>query len=161
MSATLRRAGLIVGRGFSLVRMRVLYPGSFDPFHEGHLDVVRQAARLFDEVVVAAVANPAKPTGTGLSARAAAIRGAVEGLENVSVVSHGGSTAELARSVRADALVRGATREHRTELAMARLNEATGGIPTVFVPASVASRHVSSTAIRLTRPPSSTGEESG
>ena len=40
-----------------------LYPGSFDPFHLGHLDVVEQAAELFGEVVVVAMHNPAKPSG--------------------------------------------------------------------------------------------------
>jgi pantetheine-phosphate adenylyltransferase len=129
-------------------RMRVLYAGSFDPFHEGHLDVVERAARMFDDVVVGVVANPGKAMGSPLDERAAAVTRRVDHLPNVSVVTHAGLTTDLARTLVVDALIRGAVRDHRTELEMAYANEVVGGIPTLFLPGGAETRAVSSTAIR-------------
>ena len=128
--------------------MRVLYAGSFDPFHRGHRSVVERAAASFDEVVVAAIGNPAKPTGTPLDERAAAIGLAVADLERVRVTWYAGLTIDLARHLGVDALLRGAVRDHRLELEMAHMNLRAGGIPTIFLAADGATRHISSTAIR-------------
>ena len=128
--------------------MRVLYPGSFDPFHEGHLAVVERAAAMFDEVVVAAIVNPGKARGAPLEQRQAQVAEAVAHLPNVEVVCSAGLTTDLATAVGAAALVRGVARGHRSELELAYANEQSAGIPTIFVPASASTRHVSSTAVR-------------
>ena len=65
---------------------RVLYPGSFDPLHLGHLDVIEQAHELFGDVVVAVMYNFAKPSGMfDVDERVALIEQAVDGLERVTV----------------------------------------------------------------------------
>ncbi|HRI11839.1 MAG TPA: pantetheine-phosphate adenylyltransferase [Verrucomicrobiota bacterium] len=61
----------------------VVYPGSFDPFHNGHLDVVRRAARIFDRVIVAVALNEAKHPLFGLEERHRLVSTSVAGLENV------------------------------------------------------------------------------
>lgn len=131
--------------------MRVLYAGSFDPFHDGHLAVVEQAAARFDEVVVAAVVNPNKTSTTVLADRAAEIERRLDHLPNVTVVSHVGLTTDLAAALEVDALLRGAARDHLTELEMAYANETASGIPTLFLPSRPETQHISSTAIRTER----------
>jgi pantetheine-phosphate adenylyltransferase len=128
--------------------MRVVYAGSFDPFHEGHLDIVEQAAAMFEEVVVAVVANPGKADGSPLDDRAASIRAATAHIANTVVVTHVGLTAELAAAQSADALVRGVARDHRAEIEMAYANQIIGGIPTLLLPGRADSRAVSSSGIR-------------
>src|SRR5690606_32989685 len=67
---------------------RVLYPGSFDPIHTGHVELIEVASRLFDEVVVAAITNPQKGTGLfDLAERQAMIAESVAHLPNVSITS--------------------------------------------------------------------------
>ena len=69
----------------------VLYPGSFDPFHLGHLDVVEQATALFGEVVVAVMHNPDKPSGVlSTDQRVSLIAASCSHLPNVSVRSFPG-----------------------------------------------------------------------
>ena len=65
---------------------RVLYPGSFDPIHNGHVELAETAAGLFDEVVVAALANPSKGNGRfDLESRMSLIQESLEHLSNVEV----------------------------------------------------------------------------
>ena len=80
---------------------RALYPGSFDPFTNGHLDVVRRAAALFDEVVVAVAANPEKRTPLfAPEERVAMIREVLADLPAVEVAVYRGLTVDYARSRR-------------------------------------------------------------
>src|SRR4051812_15250908 len=90
----------------------VLYPGSFDPIHLGHLDVIEQSLELFGDVVVAAMHNPSKPSGMfGLEERIAMIEDAVAPLRGdggaVKVVAFPGLAIDAARSVGADFIVKG------------------------------------------------------
>ena len=74
----------------------VLCPGSFDPFHLGHLDVIEQAAALFGPVIVATMHNPAKPSGMfTLDERMQLIRASVAHLPEVKVESFSGLVVEL------------------------------------------------------------------
>src|SRR3954465_6254824 len=86
-----------------------LFPGSFDPFHNGHLEVVEKAARVLDKVVVGAIRNPGKEPLFSLEDRRAMIEESVAHIAGVNVVLNTGAllTVDLAREVRADVIVKG------------------------------------------------------
>ena len=125
-----------------------LYPGSFDPFHLGHLAVVERAAREYDKVVVAVVTNPAKTGFLTVARRVDLAQAATAHLDNVRCVSHHGLTVDAARAENADVIVRGAGKEWASEMSMAALNKHMTEIETVMIPASPETRWVSSTTIR-------------
>jgi pantetheine-phosphate adenylyltransferase len=129
----------------------VLYPGSFDPVHNGHLEIVETAARLFDEVIVAAMRNPQKgePLFT-LNEREAMIKEVFAHLDNVKVTMFSSLVVDLARDVGADFIVKGlrAVSDFESELQMAQMNHAISGVDTLFIPS--ASNH-SFLASRLIR----------
>ena len=80
----------------------VLYPGSFDPFHLGHLDVIEQSVALFGEVVVGVMHNPTKPSGMfTLDERVEMIRNSVAYMPSVKVVAFAGLAVDAAREVAA------------------------------------------------------------
>jgi pantetheine-phosphate adenylyltransferase len=81
---------------------KILFPGTFDPIHYGHIDIARRAARLFDEVVVAVYDKPISP-----EERIGLVRRAFEGLPNVSVTGYQVLTVTFARQIGAQAIVRG------------------------------------------------------
>ncbi len=84
-----------------------VYPGSFDPFTNGHLDVTKRAARLFDRLVVGVYATPEKKLMFDLDERVALARAAVSALPNVEVQPYHGLTVEFARVASAQVIVRG------------------------------------------------------
>ncbi len=86
---------------------RALYPGTFDPIHNGHLDIACRAAAIFDEVIVGVYHSPPKKLLFSTDERVLLARTAVEHLSNVSVVSFVGLTVECARDVNANVIVRG------------------------------------------------------
>jgi pantetheine-phosphate adenylyltransferase len=86
----------------------VLYPGSFDPLHNGHVDVVEQATSLFGRVVVATMVNPGKTGGFfSLDERQAMLEEALGHLPDVEVRSFEGLAVDAARAVDADFIVKG------------------------------------------------------
>ncbi|MBF6590741.1 MAG: pantetheine-phosphate adenylyltransferase [Ktedonobacterales bacterium] len=89
--------------------MVAVYPGSFDPVHKGHLDIARRAAKLVDELVVAVYDTPSKKLLFSTEERVRLWREIVaeEGLANVRVERFAGLTVEFARTVSAQAIVRG------------------------------------------------------
>lgn len=128
-----------------------LYPGSFDPFHLGHLDVVEQAAALFGEVVIAVMHNPDKPTGTLSTAqRVELIQGACAHLGRVRAEAFPGLAVDAARSVGALCIVKGLRTpgDFEIEQQMAHTNFAVSGVRTVYVPCAPALGFVSSRYIR-------------
>src|SRR3989449_6768738 len=84
-----------------------VYPGSFDPFTNGHLDVVNRALGIFDRLIVAVAANPDKrqPLFT-VEERVQLIRESLKGRDRVEVTSFTGLTVEFARSKRANTIVK-------------------------------------------------------
>ena len=129
----------------------VLYPGSFDPFHVGHLDVVEQAVELFGSVVVAVMHNPDKPSGAlTTDARVAMARASVANLPSVSVGAFAGLAVEAARATGALCIVKGlrVAGDFEVEQQMAQTNFAVAGVRTVYVPCSPALSFISSRFIR-------------
>jgi len=131
----------------------VLYPGSFDPLHLGHLDIIEQASRLFGKVVVAILHNPEKHGGVfSVDERIALIQTALESakVKNVEIHAFPGLAVDAARVVQADFMVKGLRNsgDFEIEQQMAHTNFAVAGIPTVYLPCSPAYTSVSSRFIR-------------
>ena len=131
----------------------VLYPGSFDPIHLGHLDIIEQASRLFGKVVVAILHNPEKHGGVfSVDERIALIQVALESakVKNVEIHAFPGLAVDAARTVQADFMVKGLRNsgDFEIEQQMAHTNFAVAGIPTVYLPCSPAYTSVSSRFIR-------------
>jgi pantetheine-phosphate adenylyltransferase len=130
---------------------RVLYPGSFDPFHNGHRELVETAAHLFDHVVVGAIRNPHKGDGLfTLDERHAMIEESLDHLENVSVVHVAKLVVDVARDVGADFIIKGlrAVSDFENEMAQAQTNLANSGVHTLFLPSASANSYIASKYIR-------------
>jgi pantetheine-phosphate adenylyltransferase len=130
--------------------VRALFPGSFDPVTEGHQDVLRRAALLFDEVVVCVMSNPAKTGRSPVAERLDRLRAAVAGMDNVSVDVHiGGLLVDYCRRAGIGAVIRGVRnlRDLDYELPMALVNRELSGVETVFVAADPERAHISSTLV--------------
>jgi pantetheine-phosphate adenylyltransferase len=130
---------------------RVLYPGSFDPIHNGHLELIEVASRLWDEVVVAAIRNSQKGTGMfALEERQELVRASVTHLPNVTITSFSTLVVDLAREIEADFIVKGlrVVSDFESELQQAQMNLAISGVHTVFLPSATTHSFVASRLIR-------------
>ncbi len=115
---------------------RAIYPGSFDPVTNGHLDVIGRAAKLFDEVIVAVAINDQKRSLFSAAERTTLITGSVAAFENVRVSSFDGLLVEFARQQGAAAVVRGlrAVSDFEFEFQMALMNrKLEAEIETIFL----------------------------
>jgi pantetheine-phosphate adenylyltransferase len=129
-----------------------VYPGSFDPFTNGHLDVVERALGIFDHLIVAVAANPDKrqPLFT-VDERVRLIKDALKGHDRVEVATYTGLTVEYARSRGATTLVKGlrAYSDFDAELQQALMNRKLApDIHTVFLMSSFAHIYVSSSILK-------------
>ena len=129
----------------------VLYPGSFDPIHNGHLEIVETASRLFDNVIVAAMRNPQKGESLfTLEEREDILAETLGHLENVQLTVFSSLVVDLARDVGADFIVRGlrAVSDFESELQMAQMNHAISGVDTLFIPSASTHSFLASKLIR-------------
>lgn len=103
---------------------RALYPGTFDPITNGHMDLIHRASRLFDELVVAVAASKRKGALFTLDERMALVRECVAGVKNVRVTSFSGLLAHEFDNQRVDVAIRGlrAVSDFEYELMMALMN---------------------------------------
>ena len=128
-----------------------IYPGSFDPFTLGHLDILQRATGIFEKVIVAVLENPNKTPHFSVEERLAMIRESVADDDRVEVDSFNGLTVEYARKVGAGSLVRGlrATSDFESEFQMALFNRRLAPeITTVFLMTSFANVFLSSSLIK-------------
>jgi pantetheine-phosphate adenylyltransferase len=128
-----------------------LYPGSFDPFHNGHLEIVEIASKLFDHVVVAPMRNTQKgePLFT-LEERTQMITDSVAHLSNVTLTSFSSLVVDLARDLGADVIVKGlrVASDAEAELQQAQMNRRVTGIETLFIPCSSENSFIASKYVR-------------
>ena len=128
-----------------------LFPGSFDPFHNGHLEVVERATRLFDEVVVASLRNPQKAEALfTVAEREEMIAESVAHLPTVRLVSMSTLVVDVARQLGATVIVKGvrAVSDFESELQMAQMNRQLSGIETLFLPTGATYAYIASRLIR-------------
>ena len=129
-----------------------LYSGTFDPLTNGHLDVIRQGAALFDRVVVAIGVHPGKKPTLTFEARRVVIEAACVGLPaTIDVIGFDGLAVAAARDAGACAILRGLRdgTDFDYEMQMAGMNGAMApDIKTVFLPAAPGLRHISGTLVR-------------
>jgi pantetheine-phosphate adenylyltransferase len=132
-----------------------VYPGSFDPVTNGHLDVLRRACAVFDQVIVAVLANPRKTPLLPTAERLAAIRDALDGIglrgDGVAVESFDGLTVDFCRVRDAHFIVRGlrAISDFEAEMQLAHNNRKLApDVDTVFFMTSLEQGYVSSSLVK-------------
>jgi pantetheine-phosphate adenylyltransferase len=131
--------------------LRVLYPGSFDPIHLGHVDIIEQAYELFGSVVVAVMHNLAKPSGLfPVDERVELARAALAHLDGVTVVPQTGLAVQAASRADVDFIVKGLRTpgDFEIEQQMAHNNYAVTGIRTVYLPCRPEFGYISSRFVR-------------
>jgi len=130
---------------------RAMYPGTFDPFTNGHNDLVRRACRLFDHVIVAIAANPGKTPLLPIEQRLDLARRVLADVPNVEVAGYSGLTVEFARVHSLNVIVRGlrAVSDFEFEFQLATMNRhLSDEVETVFLTPTEQFNFVSSTLIR-------------
>lgn len=128
-----------------------VYPGSFDPVTNGHLDVITRGAKLFDRVIVGVLHNSAKSPLFSVEERVKILKEATADLENVEIVSFSGLSVEFARECNAKVIIRGlrAITDFEYELQMAQTNRVLApDIDTMFLTTSLEYAYLSSTTVK-------------
>jgi pantetheine-phosphate adenylyltransferase len=130
---------------------RAMYPGTFDPFTNGHNDLVRRASRIFDKVVVAIAANPNKAPLFPLEKRIELVKTVVSDVPNVDVMGYTGLTVDFARKHDLNVMMRGlrAVSDFEFEFQLATMSRhLTDQVETVFLTPTEQFNFISSTLIR-------------
>lgn len=130
---------------------RAIYPGSFDPVTNGHLDVLKRATEIFDEVYVAVIANPEKKPFFSFEDRLEMLKIAAKGIKKVKVDSFKGLLVDYAKKIKACAIVRGlrAVSDFDYEFQMALTNRKLNPeVETVFLMTDYKYSYLSSSMVR-------------
>jgi pantetheine-phosphate adenylyltransferase len=130
---------------------RALYPGSFDPVTNGHLDIIRRGAHIFDEVIASVLVNPAKTPWFRLEERAEMLAEVCADIPNVRVESFSGLLVDHARKMEATVLLKGlrAVSDFESELMQAHTNRfLESEIDTLFIPTDAVYAFLSSSVVR-------------
>ena len=131
--------------------VRAIYPGTFDPLTNGHLDLIARGAKIFDELVVAILRNSEKSPLFTLEERTEMIADSTRQYRNVTVASFEGLLVDFAREQQASAVLRGirAISDYEYEFQMALMNRhLSEGFETVFMVPSVETTYISSSVVR-------------
>jgi len=128
-----------------------LYPGSFDPITNGHLDVLERARKMFDEVVIAVLNNPLKKSFIDVKTRVELIEIATRDMQNVKTASFDGLTVEFARKIGAKFLIRGlrTITDFEYEVQLCQTNQVIApDIDTVFLSTKPEHNFISSSMVK-------------
>jgi len=133
------------------MKIRAVYPGTFDPVTNGHLDLIRRCSALFDETVVAVLRNTEKTPLFAIEERVEMLGNVVRQLSNVSVATFEGLLVDFAERSDASVIVRGirAVSDYEYELQMAMMNRRLSSkVETVFMMPAEAYSYLSSRLVR-------------
>jgi pantetheine-phosphate adenylyltransferase len=134
-----------------IMKKRAVYPGTFDPVTNGHIDLIRRSAALFDEVVVAILSNTEKTPLFTIEERVKMLEGVVRKIRNVSVTTFGGLLIDFVERIGASVIVRGirAVSDYEYELQMALMNRRLSSrVETVFMMPAEAYSYLSSRLVK-------------
>lgn len=132
---------------------RVLYPGSFDPITKGHMNVIKQASDLFDEVIVAVLQNSSKKTGLfSIEERLEIIKELYKEVNNIKVVSGSGAAVDIAMLYKCRAIVRGlrGLSDYDYEVSLNYINKdiSNGEVNTICLFADIDYQFISSSVVK-------------
>jgi pantetheine-phosphate adenylyltransferase len=132
------------------VATTALYPGSFDPPHLGHLDLIRRAATQVDRLVIGVALNPDKQPLLSADQRVALLTTLTREFTNVTAIAYQGATVAFAKAQKCTVLLRGLRNaaDLDAEFGMAQVNRA-NGLDTLFLVADAAHQHLSSRLVKL------------
>ncbi len=131
--------------------IRVIYPGTFDPITNGHLDLIERASQLFNEVIVGVAFSPSKRPMFELDERVALVQEVTRSLGNVKVVGFSGLLVDFARAYQANVLVRGlrAVSDFEYEFQLANMNRRLmPELESVFLTPAEENSFISSTLVK-------------
>ncbi len=133
------------------MKLKALFPGSFDPFTAGHLNILTRALGMFDEVTVAIGINQDKRGFFSNEQKTEIIEQAIRGLKNVDVIEYDGLTVDICRQLGVRHIVRGVRNmlDFENERAIADANRRIAPeIETIIIPTAQEFAHISSSAVR-------------
>ncbi len=128
-----------------------IYPGSFDPVTFGHIDIIRRAASIFDELTISVLNNKVKTPLFSVEERVNILKEVTKDLPNVSVSSYEGLLAEYAKQAKADVVIRGlrAITDFEYELQLAQTNRKLAeNVDTIFLTTSLEFAYLSSSTVK-------------
>ena len=130
---------------------KVLYPGTFDPLTNGHLDLIERASKMFDEVIIAVAASPSKNTMFTLEERVRFCKEVTQHLDNVTTQGFSGLMVDFAKEVEANVLIRGlrTTVDFEYEFGLTNMyRRLMPGLESVFLTPAEEHSFISSTIVR-------------
>ena len=128
-----------------------IYPGSFDPVTNGHLDIIQRASTMFDKLIVVVLINPLKTYSFSIPERVDLLSRVTAGLGNVEIDSYDGLLADYFKQHDVDVIVKGlrATSDFEYEFQMAHTNkDLNPRAETVFIPATANTTFISSSMVK-------------
>lgn len=128
-----------------------IYPGSFDPVTNGHMDIIQRASTMFDKLIVVVLINPLKNYSFSIPERVELLHKVTEGIKNIEIDSYDGLLADYFTQHNVDVIVKGlrATSDFEYEFQMAHTNkDLNPRAETVFIPASLNTTFISSSMVK-------------
>lgn len=129
---------------------RAIFPGTFDPFTIGHLDILKKSMKIFDEVIIAIGKNHDKKTMYSVDKRKEFIELVTSKYQNTKVMTYDGLTVDFCKKTKSNFIVRGIRNvgDFEFEKAIARTNRVLSEIETVFLLTSAKTSYISSSIVR-------------